>query len=80
MRQNRSPGTCGHVALVAPGSVTHSHDASQRYVELALGAVTGTSVEILAPPDAHHAPPGWYMLFLVSKAGVPSVAEWIELR
>jgi hypothetical protein len=25
------------------------------------------------------APPGWYMLFLVNREGVPSVAKWVHL-
>jgi hypothetical protein len=25
------------------------------------------------------APPGWYMLFIVDEAGVPSVATWVRL-
>lgn len=67
------------VALLAPGSVTHSLDTSQRYVELALGTVTSTSVSFQAPLSASHAPPGFYMLFVVSAAGVPSVATWVQL-
>ncbi|MSR63128.1 MAG: DUF1929 domain-containing protein [Planctomycetes bacterium] len=75
------PGeTFDHVALIAPGSVTHSFDASTRYVELVHGALTATSIDVQGPLDAAHAPPGFYMLFLVSAAGVPSVAEWVEVR
>jgi len=68
-----------HVALIAPGSVTHSFDASTRYVELVQGALTATTLDVQGPLDSAHAPPGFYMLFLVSAAGVPSVAEWVQV-
>lgn len=76
-----APGeTFGHAALVAPGSVTHSTDFSQRYVELESASPGATSVQVRGPLDANHAPPGHYMLFLVSAAGSPSVASWVEVR
>ncbi|MBX3463166.1 MAG: DUF1929 domain-containing protein [Planctomycetes bacterium] len=32
------------------------------------------------PASAQHAPPGWYMLFVLTNAGIPSNAVWINLR
>ncbi|MEQ1894769.1 MAG: galactose oxidase-like domain-containing protein, partial [Planctomycetota bacterium] len=76
-----APGEAfGHAALVAPGSVTHSLDFSQRYVELESSGAGATSVQVRGPLDSNHAPPGHYMLFLVSAAGSPSLAAWVELR
>ena len=64
------------VALVRPDSVTHSVNFDQRYVDLSFsvgaGGITATS-----PPTPNHAPPGPYMLFVVSSSGVPSVASWV---
>ncbi len=34
---------------------------------------------VKAPRDAHVAPPGYYMLFLLSDEGVPSEAEFVQL-
>jgi len=66
------------VALVRPGAVTHSIDMQQRYVPLTFtkgaGALTAT-----APAAAATAPGGYYMLFIVNSAGVPSVAGWVRL-
>jgi hypothetical protein len=31
------------------------------------------------PPATTIAPPGWYMLFVLSTAGVPSEASWVHL-
>jgi hypothetical protein len=67
------------VALIRPDSVTHSVNFDQRYVDLAFtdngdGTLTATS-----PRDGNHAPPGPYMLFIVSASGVPSVASWVNV-
>lgn len=67
------------VALVKAGAVTHSNNFDQRYVDLTFqpngsGGLTATS-----PSDSNHAPPGWYMLFIVNSSGVPSVASWVQV-
>jgi len=64
--------------LMAPGAVTHANDMSQRAVELALTRRTG-GARLTAPARAALAPPGYYMLFLVSDQGVPSVARFVRL-
>jgi hypothetical protein len=76
-------GTTGLVpvagaSLVAPSAVTHANDMSQRVVPLALEQVTN-GVRLTAPATATAAPPGWYMLFLLSDQGVPSLARWVQL-
>jgi hypothetical protein len=70
--------TIGGVALVRPGSVTHSVNFDQRYVPLAFNA-SGGVLSVTSPADGNTAPPGWYMLFLVSTEGIPSVASWVHL-
>lgn len=45
----------------------------------ALQATTATAVAALSPPDATVAPPGYYMLFLVSALGTPSPAAFVRL-
>jgi len=64
--------------LMAPGAVTHANDMSQRTVELALEQ-RADGVKLTAPARAALAPPGYYMLFLVSDQGVPSVARFVRL-
>ncbi len=66
------------VALVKAGSVTHSNNFDQRYVDCTFTKGSG-SLGATAPPDSNHAPPGWYMLFLVNTSGVPSVASWVRV-
>jgi hypothetical protein len=65
--------------LMALGSFTHGFDQNQRYVRLSFRMDGGAAV--LAPPaTAGAAPPGDYMLFLLSDAGVPSVGRHLRLR
>ncbi len=80
--QVRTPDadSIARVALVRPGSVTHSIDMDQRYVDLTFGSADGgTALDVVAPVDGNTAPPGWYMLFVVSADGVPSVASWVHI-
>jgi hypothetical protein len=64
--------------LVAPSATTHAVDMNQRVVALAMTERSG-AVDLVAPPNGRVAPPGWYMLFLVNDAGVPSIAKWVRL-
>ena len=68
----------GRVVLIRPGSVTHSTDFEQRYVNLPFTAGSGV-LNVTSPPNANHAPPGWYMLFIVNTDGVPSIASWVRV-
>jgi Galactose oxidase-like, Early set domain/K319L-like, PKD domain/Galactose oxidase, central domain len=66
------------VALVRPGSATHSMHFDQRYVDLSYSKGTGT-LTATAPANGNEAPPGWYMVFILNSAGVPSVASWVHV-
>ena len=68
----------GSVVLMKAGSVTHSFDMDQRYVGLSFTSGSG-SLTVSEPPNSNIAPPGYYMLFLVSKAGTPSLASWVKV-
>lgn len=53
---------------------------SQRLVPLKLNRKrSGQGLELVAPPSATVAPPGFYMLFVLNRKGVPSEAEWVGL-
>ncbi len=63
--------------LMAPGATTHADEMHARHVEL---AVTPTPDGFSARmPGNAIAPPGWYMLFVLTADGVPSVANWIHV-
>jgi hypothetical protein len=74
------PGTSiSRAVLVRLGSVTHGFNMNQRTVQLNVVASGTTSLTLQAPPNANVAPPGHYMLFLLSNQGVPSVASILKL-
>ncbi|MGH8569561.1 MAG: galactose oxidase-like domain-containing protein, partial [Gammaproteobacteria bacterium] len=62
-----------------PGATTHAFDMEQRLVELETQAVPGGKLRLVGPPNANIAPPGYYMLFLIDSAGVPSVARFLRV-
>ncbi len=70
--------------LIGLGSMTHSFDMNQRYVQLAVSSVapaggSGFDVVLVAPPNARAAPPGHYMLFVLDADRVPSTARIVKL-
>ena len=69
------------VTFLRLGSTTHGFDMDQRYLSLAvqLDASQENALIVEAPADANLAPPGYYMLFLISDDGVPSIAKYIRL-
>jgi hypothetical protein len=66
------------VVLIRTGAVTHFFDENERYLPLTFQQASG-GLTVSAPADAYLAPPGYYMLFLVNSAGVPSVAPFVQL-
>jgi hypothetical protein len=66
------------VVLVRAGAVTHSIDMDQRLVGMSFSN-QGTTLTVTSPPNANIAPPGYYLLFLLNRKGVPSVASFVHL-
>lgn len=66
------------VVLMRAGAPTHAFDMEQRMVGLSFTAGSGV-LNVTAPPNGNIAPQGYYMLFLVNGAGVPSVAQFVQL-
>jgi hypothetical protein len=50
----------------------------QRYVGLTFSAGAGV-LNVTGPPNGNIAPPGYYMLFILNGAGVPSVATMVQV-
>src|SRR5438874_4684404 len=69
--------------LIRPGSASHASDMEQRLIGLCGGtspcSVSGNTLSLTTPPDGSIAPPGYYMLFLLDSAGVPSKARFLQL-
>jgi hypothetical protein len=72
------PTRVGKVAMVRPGAVTHDNDMDQRYVLLNFTVGSGV-LNVTSPINGSTAPPGWYMLTIVSNQGVPAVAQWVQV-
>lgn len=72
--------TGGKACLIRPGAVTHAFNQDQRYIPLTIANCPGGDrLRITAPANANLAPPGDYLLFLVSSVGVPSIAKWVRV-
>ena len=72
-------GQIRKLGLVRLGAPTHGVDQGQRYVPLSFTA-SGTTLNVNGPANPNEAPAGYYMLFAVDAAGVPSVASMVSLQ
>jgi len=77
--QTPNDADTGSVVLVRPGSTTHAFDMEQRLIGLSFSVSTPGTLTATAPPNGFIAPPGYYMLFILDQAGVPSVAKFVHL-
>ncbi|HET7424270.1 MAG TPA: galactose oxidase-like domain-containing protein, partial [Gemmatimonadales bacterium] len=60
------------VSFISLGAATHAFDMGQRLLNLTFQRGTG-ALTITAPASGNIAPPGYYMLFIMSTDSVPSV-------
>ena len=67
------------VVMVKHGSTSHSFNMGQRFVELVFNA-NGNQLSVQAPTHAADAPPGFYMMFVLNAAGVPSEAKIVRVN
>ena len=74
--QTTDAGSIQSIVLARAGSQTHAFDMDQRLVKMSF--TTGSDVlNVTAPPNGNIAPPGYYMLFILNAAGVPSQAKFV---
>ena len=76
--QTPDAASISNVVLMRNGAVTHAFDMDQRYVGLSFTAGAGV-LNVTGPPNGNIAPPGYYMLFILNSAGVPSVATIVQV-
>jgi hypothetical protein len=68
------------VTLLGLSSTTHEFDQNQRFVALVFAPTAdGTGLAVTVPSNPNLAPPGYYMLFILNGAGVPSVAQMVRI-
>lgn len=52
---------------------------SQRFFECQVTPVSALTLQFTVPSEAQ-APRGYYMMFVLSSAGIPSTALWVRLE
>jgi galactose oxidase len=65
--------------LIRMGAATHGVDNDQRRIPLSISGQSGTSYTVTTPANSGIGTPGYYMLFALNGAGVPSVAAIIRI-
>jgi galactose oxidase len=66
-------------SLIRFGSTTHTVNTDQRRVPLSPASVSGLTYTVNLPTDPGVLVPGYWMLFAINSAGVPSVATTIKV-
>ena len=74
-----TPSSIARVTWIRLGSVSHAFDMNQRFQELSFSRVTG-GLNVVAPSDPNLSPPGYYLLFILSGTGVPSIAKIVRIK
>jgi hypothetical protein len=72
------PQDIGAVRLIRPAATTHLTNVESRSVAVDFTA-DRDGLNLTVTDRRELAPPGYYMLFVISKSGVPSVARWVHL-
>jgi len=67
------------VTMVKTGSVTHSVNMDQRFIELPFTASSGT-LFVQMPGSVAETPPGYYLVFVINDQGVPSVGKIVRMN
>ena len=73
-----TPDAIAKAVIIKLGATTHALDVDQRSLSLNFSAAPG-GISVAMPSSANAAPPGYYQLFLLNAAGVPSVSKIIRL-
>ena len=64
--------------LVAPAATTHGNDMHQRVIKLAVQTrLNGLNATV--PTSNALVPPGYYMLFVMDSAGIPSISKFVHI-
>lgn len=66
------------VTWLRVGSTTHTNDMSQSFMHLAF-TQTSTGLNVTMPANPNLSTPGYYLLFILNSAGVPSVGNIVQI-
>ena len=68
-----------HVVIHRSGEQTHAFSYNQVSERVNLNSNNGNMLTFTVPANANVLPPSYYMVFLMSDDGVPSVANWLQI-
>ena len=66
------------VAIIRCSSITHGFNFDQRYVDLNF-SIDATTLTCVSPPNGAIAPPGMYMLFIISQNNISSEGKFMTI-
>jgi hypothetical protein len=67
------------VVLIKNSSTTHNNNMDQRCLVLTILDQANDILKLSSPKDGTYAPPGHYMLFILNKKNVPSIANVLSV-
>jgi len=62
-----------------PDNPTHVTDVNERSIGISFRRSAGGYLKITIPSDDNLVPPSYYMLFAISKKGLPSTGYWVRV-
>jgi hypothetical protein len=77
--QTPDAASIAKVTLIRLGAATHAFDQNQRFNNLNFSG-DANGLTVTSPANPNLAPPGHYMLFVLNRLGVPSVAKIVHLQ
>lgn len=72
-------GPVASASLIRFGTATHTVNTDQRRIPLDLNLINNSQYSADLPDDSGVLLPGYYMLFVIDKNGVPSVSKTLDL-
>jgi hypothetical protein len=67
------------VALIRPSVTTHCVNVDQRYVGLEFSLLNSNTLTVSLPTNKNIIPPGYYMIFILNKDRIPSIAKFVHI-
>jgi galactose oxidase-like protein len=67
------------LALIRSTVTTHCVNTEQRYVGLEFSSKDSNTLTVTLPSNKNLVPPGYYLLFILSNGGVPSIAPFVQV-
>jgi Ca2+-binding RTX toxin-like protein len=68
------------MTFLKPGAVTHSRNSDARFLDLTFEIIDANTIRIELPDNSNVTIPGYWMLFAIDDAGVPSIARMIGVN